>query len=164
MRDYSAATLCSWPMSRSRILTLFTAVLFSVFAAAQGERDPVSYVNPLIGTAGGGNTFPGAVLPFGMLSWSPENTRGDMTRAAAPGGYHYDCPGSAASASRTCRAPAAAAPRRHPVHAARRRRDDVAVRGRERTRSTRATSLTPTRRRPPGAVPGAARRRASTSS
>src|SRR5918992_4705452 len=56
------------------------------------ERDPVAYVNPLIGTAGGGNTFPGAVLPFGMLSWSPENTRGDMTRAAAPGGYHYDFP------------------------------------------------------------------------
>jgi predicted alpha-1,2-mannosidase len=47
-------------------------------------------VNPLIGTANGGNTFPGAVRPFGMLSWSPENTRGDATRAAAPGGYHYD--------------------------------------------------------------------------
>jgi predicted alpha-1,2-mannosidase len=52
-------------------------------------------VNPLIGTAGGGNTFPGAVLPFGMFSWSPENTRGDAadgnaSRAAAPGGYHYE--------------------------------------------------------------------------
>ena len=54
--------------------------------------EPAAYVNPLIGTAGGGNTFPGVVLPFGMLSWSPENTRGDMTRAAAPGGYHYEYP------------------------------------------------------------------------
>ena len=25
-----------------------------------------------------------------MLSWSPENTRGDATRTSAPGGYHYD--------------------------------------------------------------------------
>lgn len=25
-----------------------------------------------------------------MLSWSPENTRGDATRTAAPGGYQYD--------------------------------------------------------------------------
>lgn len=52
--------------------------------------DPTSYVDPLIGTANGGNVFPGAVTPFGMLSWSPENTRGDATRTAAPGGYQYD--------------------------------------------------------------------------
>ena len=52
--------------------------------------DPAALVDPFIGTAGGGNTFPGAVVPFGMLSWSPENTRGTATRAAAPGGYHYE--------------------------------------------------------------------------
>lgn len=53
-------------------------------------RDPTAYVDPLIGTKNGGNVFPGAVVPFGMLSWSPENTRGDATRTAAPGGYQYD--------------------------------------------------------------------------
>ncbi|MFJ1989947.1 GH92 family glycosyl hydrolase [Streptomyces asiaticus] len=53
-------------------------------------KDPAAYVDPLIGSSAGGNTFPGAVAPFGMLSWSPENTRGDATRTAAPGGYHYD--------------------------------------------------------------------------
>ncbi|MFF0731967.1 GH92 family glycosyl hydrolase [Streptomyces chartreusis] len=53
-------------------------------------QDPTSYVDPLIGTKNGGNVFPGAVTPFGMLSFSPENTRGDATRTAAPGGYHYD--------------------------------------------------------------------------
>ncbi|MFF0062463.1 GH92 family glycosyl hydrolase [Streptomyces sp. NPDC005279] len=52
--------------------------------------DPTAYVNPLIGSRNGGNTFPGAVLPQGMLSWSPENTRGNATRTAAPGGYQYD--------------------------------------------------------------------------
>ncbi|MFE3853009.1 GH92 family glycosyl hydrolase [Streptomyces griseorubiginosus] len=52
--------------------------------------DPTAYVDPLIGTANGGNVFPGAVTPFGMFSFSPENTRGDATRTAAPGGYLYD--------------------------------------------------------------------------
>ncbi|MFJ9098374.1 GH92 family glycosyl hydrolase [Streptomyces sp. NPDC102405] len=51
--------------------------------------DPTAYVNPLIGTENGGNVFPGAVIPFGMFSFSPENTRGDATRTAAPGGYLY---------------------------------------------------------------------------
>ncbi|UFR01698.1 GH92 family glycosyl hydrolase [Streptomyces sp. Go40/10] len=53
-------------------------------------EDPTPYVDPLIGTRNGGDVFPGAVVPFGMLSWSPENTRGDATRTAAPGGYQYD--------------------------------------------------------------------------
>jgi len=51
---------------------------------------PAGEVDPLIGSAGGGNTFPGAVVPFGMVQWSPETTRGDATRAAAPGGYAYE--------------------------------------------------------------------------
>lgn len=52
--------------------------------------DPAAYVDPLVGTANGGNTVPGAVVPFGMVSWSPETTRGDPTRRPAPGGYQYD--------------------------------------------------------------------------
>ena len=53
-------------------------------------RNVGAYVNPLVGSRIGGNTFPGAVLPFGMVQWSPEATRGDHTRTAAPGGYEYD--------------------------------------------------------------------------
>ncbi len=52
--------------------------------------DPASLVDPLVGTANGGNTFPGTVVPFGMVQWSPETTRGDHARAAAAGGYAYD--------------------------------------------------------------------------
>lgn len=33
-------------------------------------------VNPLIGTANEGNTFPGASAPFGMVQWSPDTTNG----------------------------------------------------------------------------------------
>lgn len=29
-------------------------------------------MNPIIGTSGDGNTFPGATLPFGMIQWSPD--------------------------------------------------------------------------------------------
>jgi predicted alpha-1,2-mannosidase len=77
---------------------LFTALIIAGAALAAGAwpadqdlvTDPVAYVDPLIGTAAGGNVFPGAVVPFGMVQWSPETTRGDHTRAAAPGGYAYD--------------------------------------------------------------------------
>lgn len=54
------------------------------------EPDVVSSVDPMIGTANGGNTYPGAVRPFGMLSWSPTSTRGDQTDTGAANGYHYD--------------------------------------------------------------------------
>ncbi|MEZ5462092.1 MAG: GH92 family glycosyl hydrolase [Dokdonella sp.] len=54
------------------------------------EQDPAAEVDPRIGTAHGGNVYPGAVRPFGMLSWSPETSRGDHSRVAAPGGYAYD--------------------------------------------------------------------------
>ena len=52
--------------------------------------DPASYVNPLIGTSNAGNTYPGAVVPFGMLAWSPQNSTGKQVSTPAPGGYRYD--------------------------------------------------------------------------
>lgn len=72
------------------LAAILMVALATANPVAQQASDPTAYVNPLIGTANGGNTFPGAVLPFGMAAWSPENTRGDATRAAAPGGYHHD--------------------------------------------------------------------------
>ncbi len=57
-----------------------------------GVSQPADEVNPLIGSRHGGNTYPGAVVPFGMLQWSPENTRGKHTRTASPSGYLYDAP------------------------------------------------------------------------
>jgi len=37
------------------------------------EKTPVEYVNTFIGTNNAGNTFPGAVRPWGMASVSPHN-------------------------------------------------------------------------------------------
>ncbi|OSC48759.1 hypothetical protein B5181_41465, partial [Streptomyces sp. 4F] len=44
----------------------------------------------MIGSANGGNTYPGATLPFGMIAWSPTSTAGDQTNTAAANGYSYD--------------------------------------------------------------------------
>jgi predicted alpha-1,2-mannosidase len=46
--------------------------------------NPASLVNPFIGTEGGGNTFPGADVPFGMVQWSP-----DTVYRPDGGGYAY---------------------------------------------------------------------------
>ncbi|WP_371632229.1 lectin [Streptomyces sp. NBC_01259] len=53
-------------------------------ATPAAATDPASLVNPLLGTSNGGNTFPGADTPFGMVSWSPD------TDSRPPGGnYAY---------------------------------------------------------------------------
>src|ERR1700679_986832 len=78
------------PLRSAALAALLATLLVSGGAIAQDARSsPASAVNPLIGSSNGGNTFPGATLPFGMLQWSPENTRGKHNRTAAPGGYLY---------------------------------------------------------------------------
>ncbi|MFI0723605.1 GH92 family glycosyl hydrolase [Streptomyces sp. NPDC021224] len=86
---------------RRRVLTAATAVTAllglglgaqTAAAAAPGAApaDPASYVNPLIGSSNAGNTYPGAVVPFGMLAWSPQTSTGNQFSTPAPGGYRYD--------------------------------------------------------------------------
>lgn len=55
----------------------------------QQNPGPAALVNPLIGTANSGNTFPGAVLPFGMVAFSPEELLPGSGRGIPPGGYAY---------------------------------------------------------------------------
>ncbi|MFJ5280646.1 GH92 family glycosyl hydrolase [Streptomyces parvulus] len=59
-------------------------------SADQAGVRPSSLVDPLVGSANGGNTYPGATLPFGMIAWSPTSTTGDQTNTAAANGYSYD--------------------------------------------------------------------------
>src|SRR3954465_11506040 len=66
------------------------AALVPAPAAAQSAvADPAAAVNTLIGT-NRGETFPGADTPYGMVQWSPENTRGNQTRTPQPGGDDYN--------------------------------------------------------------------------
>jgi predicted alpha-1,2-mannosidase len=50
------------------------------------ERDLTRFVDPFIGTGGHGHTFPGAIVPFGMMQLSPD-TR--LTGWDGCSGYHY---------------------------------------------------------------------------
>jgi len=74
--------------------TLVCAVAVTVLASwrpAQAAPDYAGLVNPLIGTANGGNVFPGAATPFGMVQFSPEESPDPKKSRpiAAPGGYQH---------------------------------------------------------------------------
>ena len=101
---FSPTSVSSIP--RVAEVVFLTSILFFAngHVAAGQVNTTASQVNPLIGTANGGNDYPGAAVPFGMLAWSPEEPRNkprqrvegvpgsmkdDRARPAAPGGYAY---------------------------------------------------------------------------
>jgi predicted alpha-1,2-mannosidase len=47
--------------------------------------NPAALVDSRTWTSGGGNTFPGAIVPFGMTQWSPDTS----PNRAAGGGYNF---------------------------------------------------------------------------
>ncbi len=75
-------------------LAVTAAMAPAMPAAAAPATDFAKWVNPFVGTrpggedhgtgGGAGNTFPGAVAPFGMVQWSPDTVK------SQPGGYFYD--------------------------------------------------------------------------
>ncbi|MNK00663.1 Glycosyl hydrolase family 92 [compost metagenome] len=65
-------------------LVLFTQWGLLCHAQRQGK---VAYVNPFIGTAGTGHTFPGATLPSGIIQLSPETGYAGWDYCA---GYRYE--------------------------------------------------------------------------
>lgn len=72
---------------RQRIICALCASLWLFLPSyVSGQRDLTRYVNPFIGTAGHGHTFPGAIVPFGMVQLSPD-TR--LTGWDGCSGYHY---------------------------------------------------------------------------
>ena len=87
------------PVTRTR--GVIVAVVVAALAATVGPAvpagaaapalvgDPVPYVDPFIGSSRGGNTWPGAARPFGMIAWSPTTTNGDQTSTPGSNGYEY---------------------------------------------------------------------------
>ncbi len=66
------------------------AVLPTAASAAGGPStkmvsDPAALVNPFIGSTNGGDTFPAADAPLGMIQWGPTTPNGQ-----AGGGYYYN--------------------------------------------------------------------------
>ena len=68
-------------MKRSNLFWILFLLVFTFSANAQSE-----YVNPLVGTAEHGHTFPGALVPFGGVQVSPD-TRLEGWDGCS--GYHY---------------------------------------------------------------------------
>lgn len=69
------------------LTTVATGMIFS--AASAVENDLAQYVDPLIGTSGFGNVYPGPQVPFGGIQISPDTDFDDYDTAA---GYKYDHP------------------------------------------------------------------------
>lgn len=63
-----------WSLARrGMLLALLLAALTS---ASPGAVEPIALVDPFHGTEGGGNTVPGASVPFGFVSLSPDTSHG----------------------------------------------------------------------------------------
>ncbi|MBO0805148.1 MAG: GH92 family glycosyl hydrolase [Nocardiopsaceae bacterium] len=103
MRPHRLARPAAIVTTLTAIAGLVTGVGLAPAAAASGSprtvTSPASLVNPLIGTgtdtsangaaggiAGGGDTFPGPDMPFGMIQWSPDTS----PQRQNAGGYWYD--------------------------------------------------------------------------
>ena len=73
-------TTCGW----RRIFLAVICVCPTVLHGA--ETDFAKYVNPLVGCAENGHTFPGACCPFGLIQASPDTGNGTWTYCS---GYMY---------------------------------------------------------------------------
>ena len=71
-------------------MRIFVSVLLIFISFAACKQAPpdrlIEYVNPLIGTDEDGHTFPGALVPFGMVQLSPDNGEHGYNWCS---GYHY---------------------------------------------------------------------------
>ena len=76
-------------MKKTRLLTAVLA--FCLTATANighcGSDDLARFVNPMIGTAGGGHTYPGATTPFGFVQVSPDTGNAGWDYCS---GYRYE--------------------------------------------------------------------------
>lgn len=74
-------------------LTVLLVLGLAGAAHAQTVPSPYDAVDPFIGTAGKGHTFPGAVAPFGMVQLSPDTDIRPFRQSYDwASGYRYDDP------------------------------------------------------------------------
>jgi len=73
-------------MNKTIIRLFLSVVLIMPLLAKAQEKKLIDYVDPFIGTGGHGHTFPGAVVPFGMVQLSPDNGTSGWDWCS---GYHY---------------------------------------------------------------------------
>jgi predicted alpha-1,2-mannosidase len=74
-------------MKKSIFLFLSMAIILVSCKDNKKDISLTQYVNPMVGTAFNGHTYPGALLPFGMIQVSPDTHTEDWQGCS---GYHYD--------------------------------------------------------------------------
>lgn len=85
---YKYSIFTTFIPAMKKYLFLLFALLFLQAAKCQ-QPDYTQYVKPMVGTGGHGHTFPGAVVPFGMVQLSPD-TRDDDSWDGCSGYHHSD--------------------------------------------------------------------------
>jgi len=75
--------------SKTILIAGTTALSLTVISASATDNNLTKYVRPLVGTAGFGNVYPGAQLPFGGIQISPDTDDDDYDAAS---GYKFDHP------------------------------------------------------------------------
>lgn len=75
--------------NRNRIAPFLCAAWGSLVLCASAAEavGPCAYVDPFIGTAGTGHTFPSACVPFGLVQAGPDTGNGDWAHCS---GYSYE--------------------------------------------------------------------------
>ena len=74
-------------LKKTCYILLAASFLISCSSINKPETDVCQYVNPFIGNADNGHTFPGACVPFGLIQASPESGIGSWRYCS---GYNYD--------------------------------------------------------------------------
>ena len=72
---------------KKQLCNFFLLLTFCSCTVEQKVEDYSLYVNPLIGNADNGHTFPGACAPFGLIQVSPESGTGSWRYCS---GFNYD--------------------------------------------------------------------------
>ena len=72
---------------KKQLCNFFLLLTFCSCTVEQKVEDCSLYVNPLIGNADNGHTFPGACAPFGLIQVSPESGTGSWRYCS---GFNYD--------------------------------------------------------------------------
>ncbi|WP_263383002.1 GH92 family glycosyl hydrolase [Granulicella arctica] len=68
----------SLKLRAGRLSALVCCTLFAA-SGLMAQVEPIAAVDPMIGTSNGGNTYPGATVPFGMIQWSPDTSQNFYT-------------------------------------------------------------------------------------
>ena len=71
-----------------KTIVLVVAALSCAAVAPEGQKplSPCAFVDPFVGTAGTGHTFPSACVPFGLVQAGPDTGNGDWDHCS---GYRY---------------------------------------------------------------------------